>query len=87
MRGVSSMQPHAAAAQRVERRVDVGDRVGDVVQARAAPGQEAPRPACPGRSGASSSTWLVADVEQHRLDALLGHRLAVDDAASRSVCS
>ena len=58
VRGVSSMQRDALGPQRVERGLDVGHLVGDVVQARARawPGT------CPtgvsGPSGASSSTWF-----------------------------
>ena len=58
VRGCSSISCRPAALQRVERRLDVGHLVGDVVQARALLGQEPARPGVSGPSGASSSTWF-----------------------------
>ena len=61
-----------------ERRVDVGHLVGDVVQARALLGEELAH----GRVRAERREQLdvvLADVEQHRLDALLGDDLAVGE--------
>ena len=73
VRGVSSMSRTPASLQRRERGLDVGHLVGDVVQAGAVLGQElADR-----RVGAERPQQLdvvLADVEQHRLDALLGRR-------------
>ena len=66
----------APLAQRGERGVDVGHAVGDVVQPRAAAGQEAAH-------GRVRREWPqeldvpVADLEQHGLDALLVDDLAV----------
>src|SRR5919197_1798318 len=69
-------QPQAALAQRRQGGLDVGDLVGDVVQARAALGQESPH----GRVAAQRAQQLdvvLADVEQHGLDALLVDHLAM----------
>ena len=62
--------------------VDVVDRVGDVVQARALAGEEL----ADGGVGAERPQQLdvaVADVEQDRLDALRLDRLAVREAISK----
>ncbi len=71
-------QPHAALAQQGERRVDLGHLVRDVVEPRAALGEE-PADRRVVRERAQQLDVVLADVEQHRLDALLGHGLAVDD--------
>ena len=49
------------------------------MQAGAALGEELARPACRRASGREQLDVVLADVEQHGLDALLGHGLAVDE--------
>src|SRR5215210_4321327 len=69
---------HAAVLERLQRLLDVVGLVGDVMDAGAALGQE---PA-DGRVRAQRRQQLhvvLADVQQDGLDALLGHRLAVDE--------
>ena len=71
-------QLHAGLLQRRERRVDVADLVGHVVQARALLREELPH----GRVLAERREQLdvvLADVQQHGLDALLLDDLAVGD--------
>ena len=75
-RGLSSISSMPAAASAAQRGVDVGHPVGDVVQARAALGEEL----ADGSVGPERRQQLdvvLADVEQRRLDALLRHHLAV----------
>jgi hypothetical protein len=71
-------QAQARLLQRRQRGVDVGHLVGDVVDAGALLGQEL----ADGRvraEGREELDVVLADVEEHRLDALLGHVLAVDE--------
>ena len=78
MRASASISSIPASAQARERRVDVRDAVGDVVQAGPLALEELPDR----RVGAERLQQLdvaVADVEQHRLDALLLDGLAVGE--------
>src|SRR4051794_18548049 len=68
----------AAVAQRVERSVDVGDAVGDVVQPRPA-GREEATDGAVGLQRPQQLHVAVADVEQDRLDALGLDDLAVGE--------
>jgi diacylglycerol kinase (ATP) len=71
-------QAHAGGAQLVERRRDVVDPVRDVVQPGAASREKAPDGRVLGQRR-QQLDMAVTDVEQRRLDALLGDRLAVDE--------
>ena len=71
-------QPHAGRAQLVERRRDVVDPVGDVMQPGPAPREEAADRRVRGQRRQQLDV-AVPDVEQRRLDALLGDRLAMDE--------
>ena len=73
VRGVSSISAHVRGLERRQRGLDVGHLVGDVVQARAAAGEEPADRRVVG-SGAQQLDVVLADVEQHGLDALLGAR-------------
>src|SRR5918996_4493172 len=63
-------EPKAALAQLRQRRVDVAHLVGDVVQARAARGEEAADRGVLAKRTQQLDV-VLADVEQHGLDALL----------------
>ena len=67
---------HAGLVERRQGRVDVGDRVGDMVQTRAALGDELADRGV-GSERAQQLDVSVADVEQHRLDSLRLDRLAM----------
>ena len=71
-------QPHAGRAQLVERRRDVVDPVGDVVQPGPATREETADRRVRGQRRQQLDV-AVPDVEQRRLDALLGDRLAVHE--------
>ena len=84
VRGSLVDQLHAGLLERAQRRLDVCHLVGDVVQPGALSGEE---PA-DGRVGAQRREQLdvvLADVQQHRLDALLGDDLAVGDRQLEAV--
>src|SRR3954451_19602116 len=68
----------ALVAQPAERRLDVGDLVGDVVQARPL-AREEPADGRVGTERAKQLDVVLADVEQHRLDALLLDGLTVHE--------
>ncbi len=78
MRGDLVDQPKTAPAQAIQLRGAVAHLVGDVVQAGAAGGEELAH----GRVVAERHEQLdmaLAHLDEHRLDALLGHDLAVLD--------
>ena len=82
-RGLAVDQLDPGGGELLQRRVDVVDRVGDVVQA----GPFLRRGTCRRGVGAERRQQLdvaLADVEQDRLDALLLDRLAVDERPSRT---
>ena len=71
-------EAHAGGGARVQRGLHRLDAVGDVVESRPPAAQElAHRGVGPERL--EQLDVAVADVEQRRVDALLGHRLAVDE--------
>ncbi len=77
-------QPHARAGKVLERRLDVIDPVGDVVQSRSPAVEELPHRRV-GSERAQQLHVAVADIEQHGLDALLTDRLAVDQRHPQAV--
>ena len=78
IRGVSSISRTPSCAQLRQRRLDVRDLIGDVVQPGPALREEPPDRRV-GRERPQQLDVVLADVEQHRLDALLGHELAMHD--------
>ena len=75
-------QPQPLVAQQPQDGLDVVDLVGDVVQPRAALGEElADRRVVVERR--EQLDVVLADVEQRRLDALRRHRLAVHERRAR----
>jgi hypothetical protein len=71
-------QPHAGLLQALERRVEIVRRVRDVVQARPAPGEEAPDRGV-GAQRREQLDMALAGAEQDGLDALRRDGLPVHD--------